>query len=191
MGMATGTTENSVAERFTVARVRRDIFSRSTIGAVFTDRSSDGAFNRVAGLDTSLHFRDAWSFEGIWARVFEETGQGSTGLATGRLDYNDDLLGGTVKFIEIGENFDPGIGFVQRKGMRKTYLQARGLAPSGDPAAPAVPPAGEPEQHPEPRQRPGNAARQPDRPCDLRERRRNLRRSDRPVRVHHLRLLDQ
>ncbi len=125
MGMATGATENSVAERFTVARVRRDIFSRSTVGAVFTDRSSDGAFNRVAGLDTSLHFRDAWSFEGIWARVFEETGQGSTGLATGRLDYNDDLLGGTVKFIEIGENFDPGIGFVQRKGMRKTYLQAR------------------------------------------------------------------
>lgn len=125
MGMATGATENSVAERFTVARVRRDIFSRSTVGAVFTDRSSDGAFNRVAGLDTSLHFRDAWTFEGIWAQVFEETGQSSTALATGRLDYNDDLLGGTVKFIEIGENFDPGIGFVQRTGMRKTYLQAR------------------------------------------------------------------
>ena len=125
MGMATGATASTVAERFGVARVRRDIFSRSTIGAVFTDRSSDGAFNRVAGLDTNLHFRDAWSFEGVWARVFEETEQASTGLAAGRLTYDDDLLGGTVKFIEIGENFHPGIGFVQRTGMRKTFLQAR------------------------------------------------------------------
>lgn len=125
MGMATAETENQVGERFTVARIRRDIFSRSTIGAVFTDRSSDGVFNRVAGLDTNLHFRNAWSFEGILARVFEETDQASTGLASGRLDYDDDLLGGTVKFIQIGENFDPGIGFVQRLGMRKTFLQAR------------------------------------------------------------------
>ena len=125
MGMRTAATESAGPERFSVARVRRDIFSRSTIGAVFTDRSSDGAFNRVAGLDTNLHFRDAWSFEGIWARVFEETEQQSTGLASGRLMYEDDLLGGTVKFIEIGENFDPGIGFVQRTGMRKVFLQAR------------------------------------------------------------------
>ena len=125
MGMATAATDNEVGEQLAVARVRRDLFSRSSIGAVFTDRSSDGAFNRVAGLDTNLHFRDAWSFEGIWARVFEETGQSSTGLASGRLMYEDDLLGGTVKFIEIGENFRPGIGFVQRTGMRKTYLQAR------------------------------------------------------------------
>lgn len=125
MGMATAETDNHAGERFTVARVRRDIFSRSAIGAVFTDRSSDGVFNRVAGVDTNLHFRDAWAFEGILARVFEETDQASTGLASGRLDYDDDLLGGTVKFIQIGENFNPGIGFVQRRGMRKTYLQAR------------------------------------------------------------------
>ena len=125
LGMTTAATDNAVGERFAVARVRRDLFSRSSIGAVFTDRSSGGAFNRVAGLDTSLHFRDAWSFEGIWARVFEETGQSSTGLASGRLMYEDDLLGGTVKFIEIGENFHPGIGFVQRTGMRKTFLEGR------------------------------------------------------------------
>ena len=125
LGMTTAATDNAVGERFAVARMRRDLFSRSSIGAVFTDRSSGGAFNRVAGLDTSLHFRDAWSFEGIWARVFEETGQSSTGLASGRLMYEDDLLGGTVKFIEIGENFYPGIGFVPRTGMRKTFLEGR------------------------------------------------------------------
>jgi hypothetical protein len=125
MGMATAETTSQVGERFTVARVRRDIFSRSAVGAVFTDRSSDGRFNRVAGVDTNLHFRDAWAFEGVVARVFEETAQGSTGMAAGRLEYEDDLFGGTVKFIEIGENFNPGIGFVPRTGMRKTFLQGR------------------------------------------------------------------
>ena len=125
MGMTTAATDSALGERFTVARMRRDLFSRSSVGAVFTDRSSGGAFNRVAGLDTSLHFRDAWTFEGILARVFEETDPASAGLASGRLSYNDDLLGGTLKFIEIGENFDPGIGFVRRAGIRKWFLSSR------------------------------------------------------------------
>ncbi len=125
MGMATAAAGGAPGERFTVARVRRDLFSRSTVGAVFTDRSNGVRFNRVAGLDTSLYFRDVWTFEGVWARVFEETGQNSTGLASGRLSYDDDRFGGTVKFIEIGKNFDPGVGFVRRRGIRKSFLSGR------------------------------------------------------------------
>ena len=137
MGMATGASADLPGERFTVARVRRDVFSRSTVGAVFTDRSGGGAVNRVIGLDTSLFFRKVWTFEGVWARVFDtaapEVGGANTGLASGRLSYDTDLLGGTLKFIEIGDGFDPGIGFVRRTGMRKLYTSAR-LSPR--PAAP-------------------------------------------------------
>ena len=129
MGMATGASADLPGERFTVARVRRDVFSRSTVGAVFTDRSGGGAVNRVIGLDTSLFFRRVWTFEGVWARVFDnaapEVGGANTGLASGRLSYDTDLLGGTLKFIEIGDGFDPGIGFVRRTGMRKLYTSAR------------------------------------------------------------------
>ena len=129
MGMATGASADLPGERFTVARVRRDVFSRSTVGAVFTDRSGGGAVNRVIGLDTSLFFRKVWTFEGVWARVFDtaapEVGGRNTGLASGRLSYDTDLLGGTLKFIEIGDGFDPGIGFVRRTGMRKLYTSAR------------------------------------------------------------------
>ena len=137
MGMATGASADLPGERFTVARVRRDVFSRSTVGAVFTDRSGGGATNRVVGLDTSLFFRRVWTFEGVWARVFDnaapEVGGANTGLASGRLSYDTDLLGGTLKFIEIGDGFDPGIGFVRRTGMRKLYTSAR-VSPR--PAAP-------------------------------------------------------
>ena len=136
MGMATGAAADLPGERFTVARVRRDVFSRSTVGAVFTDRSGGGAANRVVGLDTSLFFRKVWTFEGVWARVFDTpgttgpddlgaTGGENRGLASGRLSYDSDLLGGTLKFIEIGDGFDPGIGFVRRTAMRKIYTSAR------------------------------------------------------------------
>ena len=136
MGMATGAAADLPGERFTVARVRRDVFSRSTVGAVFTDRSGGGAANRVVGLDTSLFFRKVWTFEGVWARVFDTpgtpgpddlgaTGRENRGLASGRLSYDSDLLGGTLKFIEIGDGFDPGIGFVRRTAMRKIYTSAR------------------------------------------------------------------
>lgn len=133
MGMATGAAADLPAERFTVARVRRDVFSRSTVGAVFTDRSGGGSANRVVGLDTSLFFRNVWTFEGVWARVFDGggtpdsgyDGPENTGLASGRLSYDSDRLGGTLKFIEIGDGFDPGIGFVRRTGMRKTFTSAR------------------------------------------------------------------
>lgn len=131
MGMATGASGDLPAERFTVARMRRDLFSRSTVGAVFTDRSGGGAFNRVVGVDTSLFFRNVWTFEGVWARVFDSAaGPGESpaenrGLASGRLSYDSDLLGATAKFIEIGDGFDPGIGFIRRDAMRKIYMRAR------------------------------------------------------------------
>ena len=139
MGMATAASGALPAERFTVARMRRDIFSRSTVGAVFTDRSGGGAFNRVAGVDTSLFFRNVWTFEGVWARVFESAAGAEAapaenrGLVSGRLSYDSDLLGATAKFIEIGDGFDPGIGFIRRDAMRKIYTRAR-ISPRPDAA---------------------------------------------------------
>ena len=125
MGMATGAHGGAPGERFTVARVRRDVWSRSTIGAVFTDRSSDLGFNRVAGVDTNLYFRDVWTFQGLLAGLDEGADRGKSGVASGRLTLDTDTWGGIAKHIRIGENFDPGVGFVRRAGIRKTYLQAR------------------------------------------------------------------
>ncbi len=135
MEMVTAEHQGAPGESFTVARVRRDVSTRSSVGAVFTDRSAVGtdAFNRVIGFDTSLYAGDAWSFEGLWSRVSTGAELDSSDLASGRIDYETDLLQGTAKYIEIGENFDPGIGFVQRRGMRKTYFRA-GVSPR--PSAP-------------------------------------------------------
>lgn len=135
MEMVTGEHAGAPGESFTVARVKRDVSTRSSVGAVLTDRSAVGgdAFNRVIGFDTSLHAGNAWSFEGLWSRVSTEADLDGSDLASGRLDYETDLLQGTAKYIQIGDAFDPGIGFVQRRGMRKTYFSG-GVSPR--PAAP-------------------------------------------------------
>jgi hypothetical protein len=51
---------------FTVARVSRDIFKQSSVGALYTDWEcpTTGEFNRVGGVDTRLKFNDNWTLEG-------------------------------------------------------------------------------------------------------------------------------
>jgi hypothetical protein len=51
---------------FTVARVSRDIFKQSSVGAIYSDWEcpSTGEFNRVGGADTRLKFNDNWTLEG-------------------------------------------------------------------------------------------------------------------------------
>ncbi len=51
---------------FTVARVSRDIFRQSSVGALYTDWEcpTTGEFNRVGGLDTRLKFNANWTLDG-------------------------------------------------------------------------------------------------------------------------------
>jgi len=56
----------STRSYFTIARVSRDIFKESSVGALYTDWEcpTTGEFNRVGGLDTRLKFNANWSLEG-------------------------------------------------------------------------------------------------------------------------------
>jgi hypothetical protein len=55
-----------VRSYFTIARVSRDIFKQSSVGAVYTDWEcpTTGEFNRVGGVDTRLKFNANWTLEG-------------------------------------------------------------------------------------------------------------------------------
>jgi hypothetical protein len=57
---------SSTRSYFTIARVSRDIFKQSSVGALYTDWEcpTTGEFNRVGGLDTRLKFNANWSLEG-------------------------------------------------------------------------------------------------------------------------------
>jgi hypothetical protein len=51
---------------FTIARVSRDIFGQSNVGAIYTDWEcpTTGEFNRIGGVDTDLKLNLNWTLEG-------------------------------------------------------------------------------------------------------------------------------
>jgi hypothetical protein len=57
---------SGIRSYFTIARVSRDIFKQSSVGAIFTDWEcpTTGEFNRVGGVDTRLKFNANWTLEG-------------------------------------------------------------------------------------------------------------------------------
>lgn len=57
---------SGIRSYFTIARVNRDIFTQSSVGAVYTDWEcpTTGEYNRIAGVDTRLRFNANWILEG-------------------------------------------------------------------------------------------------------------------------------
>ena len=112
-------------ENFSVVRLRRDIFTRSNIGVLFTNRQGGGTFNRVYGADLNLYLGQRWSLESYFAAVDEpETSTGTTS-AYAKLEYRADRYGAIYRYLDIGESFEPGVGFVRRPNSRQNQAQLR------------------------------------------------------------------
>jgi Domain of unknown function (DUF5916)/Carbohydrate family 9 binding domain-like len=114
--------------QFTVARVKRDIFERSTIGAIFVNRqgavSAQGtSYNRGAGIDAEFNLSDHYQI-----RTFL-MGTATPGVRSsfhsGRIDsrFENDLFRFITVYEDIGKNFNPEVGFVERKGIRQYFGQ--------------------------------------------------------------------
>jgi hypothetical protein len=57
---------SGIRSYFTIARVSRDIFRQSTVGAIYTDWEcpTTGEFNRIGGVDSTLKLNSNWTLEG-------------------------------------------------------------------------------------------------------------------------------
>ena len=113
---------------FTVLRVRRDILNRSSIGALFTNRSistvADGS-NQAFGVDGTFSFFQDVSLSGFFAKT-QTAGLNDDDLSyTANFGYAGDLWGVTAGHLRVGENFNPEIGFVRRRGFRQSTASAR------------------------------------------------------------------
>ncbi len=107
------------SESFAVVRVRRDVFARSSLGAVFTNRAGGGRFNRALGADANFFFKDVWFVQGWMATVDATTKPDAASAAYGRFAYDRDRLGASYSYLDIGAGFDPGVGFVLRRDLRR------------------------------------------------------------------------
>ena len=116
------------ATNFTVMRVRRDILGQSNVGAIFTQRSraitGDGD-NQAYGLDAQFSFRADLVANAYWARTTTTGVTDDDSSYRAQFDFTGDRYGLQVDHLMVGSRFDPQIGFVRRRDMRKNFVSGR------------------------------------------------------------------
>ena len=115
---------------FTVVRLKRDILRRSSLGAIFTNRSlsllGDGS-SQSYGADATFSFYENVSLLGYMARtqVPDPARRGDDLSYQGRFDYGGDRYGFQAEHLLVEKNFIPEVGFLRRDNFRRSYARAR------------------------------------------------------------------
>ena len=126
---------------FTVARLKRNVGERSSIGAMLTETAPDGELaNRVAGVDFVYKPGPKTIFGGFWSSsaIGEEAAASSENAAAGASDagesaygFNFDYQGRALTVFldaqEIEEDYSPRAGFLLRRNVRHLNPQIQWL----------------------------------------------------------------
>ncbi|MCC6317084.1 MAG: carbohydrate binding family 9 domain-containing protein [Gemmatimonadaceae bacterium] len=109
---------------YTVGRVLKEISSRSRIGVIGVQRQRMGDsddYNRVFGVDGRLGVGQAWTFD-AWASKSQTKGRdGDDAAFSGRAEFRTRDWNNNVRFLQVGEDFNPEVGFMGRPGGYRFY----------------------------------------------------------------------
>ena len=110
-------------ENFLVARYNTDVLKRSRVGAIFVNKEATGGdphYNRTAGADANLVLGKSLQMNGFVAKTDTPGVAGHDMAVFGRLAYRDPAWNLWVNYLDVGDNFNPEVGFVQRRGVKTT-----------------------------------------------------------------------
>jgi len=108
--------------RFGVARVNKELPNRSSIGAIFVNRDAAGRYSELWKSNSTYGVDGRWGI-GEYGRVTGYVANTSTPELSGD-DYSWSLAGDYDSerwnlgghYVEVGENFNPEVGFLNRSG---------------------------------------------------------------------------
>jgi hypothetical protein len=121
---------------FTVLRVRRDLFRRSSVGVIYTRRSpaeTSPDTNHAGGFDLLLAPTQELSLNAYVAKTAQR-GAGHDDISyRGRVDYNADRHGLVLEHLVVGDDFNPEVGLMRREDFQRSFAEARvSRRPSGN-----------------------------------------------------------
>ena len=126
-------------ENFSVVRLRKNVLTSSDIGFMFVNREGTGsgvadAYNRTFGADANLRLAGGRMLLNSYLAATDEPDAGGDRM-TGALEvaWRDPLWAASVLVKTVGDDFNPGVGFVARRGIRQ------GFATLGAHPQPAIP----------------------------------------------------
>ncbi len=107
---------------FTVARVSRELPNRSSFGGIFVNREAAGSvpgnWNRTWGIDGKLGIGPYTDIDGFMARTETPGRTGPESAYDVRIQYQQ--RGGYLRseYSQVGDDFNPEVGFLTRKNYR-------------------------------------------------------------------------
>lgn len=113
---------------FAVVRVKTDVLRRSTIGALFTNRSrsiAGNGRNQAYGVDANFGLGQAVSLGGFYAQASTPGLDSAKESYVGRASYDGDTYGLGGEYLVVGEDFNPEMGLVRRDNFRRYSTSAR------------------------------------------------------------------
>ncbi|MCZ6712226.1 MAG: DUF5916 domain-containing protein [Gammaproteobacteria bacterium] len=112
---------------YSVVRVNQELPNRSSIGAIFVNRDGDGSllgdddddYNRTYAVDGRWGIGDNTVISGYAARTDTPNLSGKDHALSMRADYSSAKWSNGIGYTEVGEDFNPEVGFLARDGYRK------------------------------------------------------------------------
>jgi len=121
--------DNVPANNYSVLRFSRELPNRSSIGVMGVNRQSttnvpgSPVYNRTFGADFNLGLGEFSNLFSYVAKTQSPHLDGSDHAYSSRFSYDDSRHEIDLGYLEVGRNFNPEVGFVQRTGFRKpSYL---------------------------------------------------------------------
>lgn len=140
-----GTTYIVPSTNFGALRLKRDIFGSSNVGLIFLNKwvnatarqrervendsdtyfyeEFENSYNRSLGLDLNFSTLRSLNFGGFLAKTYTPEATGKDWAGNLYLDWRNDLFSFDGSHMQIGENFNPEMGFLLRDGIRRTKLE--------------------------------------------------------------------
>jgi hypothetical protein len=118
---------NRPGDNFLVARYGADVLKRSRVGAIFINKETLGGeahYNRTMGADANLVLGRNLQVNSYLAKTETPGLNGKDMAFFGRVAYRDPAWNVWLNYLDVQDNFNAEVGFVQRRGVKttKAYL---------------------------------------------------------------------
>ena len=128
LSIRTRDTGETPGTQYNVARFKKNIFEQSHFGMIYTHKSpgSESSTNQVVGFDLSMRTRKFrgnrnLNFSSYYMQSFSPKTNSLSNALNLSLSYPNDLMNANLSYAQIGEDFNPELGYVRRTGARMWF----------------------------------------------------------------------
>lgn len=131
-----GDTFREPETNYSVVRVKRDIFTNGSIGAIVTNKEGGpGRYNRLIGIDGNIWFTSFLKGEAYLAKSFTPGLDRESLIGVGRLYLAKNNFTADLRYYEIAPDYNPGMGYVGATNLTQSlvslgytqWVNARGI----------------------------------------------------------------